>query len=396
VTGTRPLRILTVNTGSSSLKSALYAMADGERRLFMARADGIGGRESSFSVENAGGETTVSESDALAGHEAALERYLSWLERSEFARQVDGIGHRIVHGGVFSQPALIDERLLSQLQEMMPFAPDHMPQALAAIRTFGRALPDVPQVACFDTAFHRRMPREAQLYGLPRSLAEENVVRYGFHGLSCEFVLQELRGLGEGAAAGRVIIAHLGNGASISAVRGGRSVDTSMGFTPAAGIMMSTRSGDLDPGIIVYLLNEKHFDASRINRLVNKEAGLLGVSGSSSEMIELLAIEARDGRAAEAIATFCYQAKRFLGAYYAVLGGLDTLVFTGGIGENAPSIRERICHGLEHMGIRLDEGRNEANAAVISAGGSPTTVRVIKTNEELVVARHTRDVIRSS
>ena len=388
------LRILTVNTGSSSLKSALYEMTGSEDRLFLARAEGIGSGEAAFHVERADGGAIVEDRDPLPDHDSALKQYLSWLARSEFAHLVDGIGHRIVHGGIFTEPAAIDDPLLAQLDKIAPLAPDHMPQALAAIRALRRAFPDVPQVACFDTAFHRRIPREAQLYGLPRSLSDDNIVRYGFHGLSCEYVLQELRGIG--AADGRLIIAHLGNGASITAVRDGRSVDTSMGFTPAAGLMMSTRSGDLDPGIIVYLMKQKRYDAARVDRLVNKEGGLLGVSGLSSQMSALLDAEDADPRAAEAIAVFCYQAKRFLGAYHAVLGGLDTLVFTGGIGENAPSVRERICRGLEHMGLHLDATRNESNAPVVSPDASAVTVRVIKTNEELMVARHTRDIIRST
>jgi acetate kinase len=396
VTGRRPPRVLTVNTGSSSLKSALYEMAGSESRLFLARAEGVGGSQSMFHIEDATGKTLVSRRDSIPDHEAALKLYLSWIETSDFAQTLDGIGHRIVHGSAFSEPAAIDESLLAQLDQVAPLAPDHMPQALAAIRALGRAFPAVRQVACFDTAFHRTMPRQAQLYGLPRSLAGDNVVRFGFHGLSCEYVLQELRETGAGIGRGRLIIAHLGNGASITAVRDGRSIDTSMGFTPAAGMIMSTRSGDLDPGITVYLLDQKGLDAGRLNRLINQESGLLGLSGTSSQMGALLEAEPRDSRAAEAIAVFCYQAKRFLGAYYAVLGGLDTLVFTGGIGENAPSIRERICRGLDHMGIGLDEASNQANAPVISAAGSPATVRVVKTNEELVVARHTRDIIQST
>jgi acetate kinase len=248
-------------------------------------------------------------------------------------------------------------------------------------------------VACFDTAFHREMPAVARWYGLPRRLAEEGVLRYGFHGLSYEYVTEKLRSTG--ALGRRTIVAHLGNGASMVALRDGASVDTSMGLTPAGGFVMGTRSGDLDPGVMLYLLRGRGASVAEVAEAVNVSGGLLGISGTSQDMRDLLARSAADPRAAEAVAIFCYQVKKFLGAYVAALGGLDTLAFTGGIGENASAIRERICESLECLGIRLDHERNDASAAVISADDAPVTVRIVKTNEELMIVRHTRRVLTS-
>jgi acetate kinase len=264
---------------------------------------------------------------------------------------------------------------------------------IAAIEAVGRAYPAVPQVACFDTAFHSRMPRVARLYALPSRLAEEGIIRYGFHGLSYEYVMEELRRLEPEAAAGRVVVAHLGNGASMAAVRGGVGVDTTMGFTPTGGLVMGTRSGDLDPSVPLFLLEEQGLTPTEVSDLLNKQAGLLGVSGTSADMRDLLDREAYDGRAAEAVALFCYQAKKFLGALAAALGGLDALVFTGGIGEHSATVRERVCEGLEFLGIRLDTGRNAAHARVISSDDVSVTVRVVPTDEDLMVARHTRRLI---
>jgi acetate kinase len=270
--------------------------------------------------------------------------------------------------------------------------PDHLPQAIAAIRAVQRAYPLLPQVACFDTAFHRRMPRVAQIFALPRRFADDGVLRYGFHGLSYESIMQQLRALDGVAANGRVVIAHLGNGASMAAVRGGRGIDTTMGLTPTGGLVMGTRSGDLDPGVLLSLLQRERMVPTALNALVNRQAGLLGVSGISADMRDLLARQATDPAAAEAIELFCYQARKFLGALAAALGGLDTLVFTAGIGEHAAPIRERICAGLEFLGIRLDPERNRAHAPIISAEGSLVTVRVMTTDEDRMIARHTVQV----
>jgi acetate kinase len=270
--------------------------------------------------------------------------------------------------------------------------PEHLPAALGLIEAIGNAYPGVPQVACFDTAFHQTMPRVAKLLPLPRHYEAKGVRRYGFHGLSYAYLMEELeREAGADAANGRVILAHLGNGASMAAVRNGRSIDTSMAFTPTAGLVMSTRTGDLDPGLVMYLAKSEGLTAGEFNEMVNKRAGLLGVSEISSDVRDL--IESKDARAAEALELFCYQAKKFIGAYAAALGGLDTLVFSGGIGENVPALRAKICEGLEFLGIELDESRNQANESILSKKGGKATVRMIRTDEELMISRYVRKIL---
>jgi acetate kinase len=283
--------------------------------------------------------------------------------------------------------------MVADLRALVPIDPNHLPQAIVAIEAVGRTYPAVPQVACFDTAFHSRMPRVARLYALPSRLVEEGIIRYGFHGLSYEYVMEKLRIIEPEAAAGRVVLAHLGNGASMAAVRGGVGIDTTMGFTPTGGLVMGTRSGDLDPNVPLYLLEERGLTPAEVSDLLNRRAGLLGVSGTSADMRDLLERELADGRAAEAIALFCYQAKKFLGALAASLGGLDDLVFTGGIGEHSATVRERVCEGLGFLGIRLDPDSNAAHARVVSSDASTVTVRVVPTDEDLMVARHTRRLI---
>ncbi len=390
-------RIFTINTGSSSLKVALYAVGREETRLLSGEVERIGISGSRLRLTDAHRVTLIDQEGDLPDHGAALEAVLAWLRGHRPDLTFDAVGHRVVHGGShYSEPHRVAPALLAILQELVPLAPDHLPQAIQAMQAAGRAYPDLPQVACFDTAFHRRMPRTAQMYPLPRHLGDEGVVRYGFHGLSYESIIQELRAVAPEEAAGRVIIAHLGNGASMAAVRGGSSIDTTMGFTPAGGLMMGTRSGDLDPGVLLYLLVERGMTPTALNELVNRQAGLLGVSGVSADMRDLLARESTDVPAAEAIALFCSQARKYLGALVAALGGLDTLVFTGGIGEHAASVRLRICEGLEFLGIRLDPRSNAAHTPVISRQGSAVTVRVMQTDEDLMIARHTKRVIEMS
>jgi acetate kinase len=285
-------------------------------------------------------------------------------------------------------PELVTQGLLDELDRISPYDPDHLPSEIELIEAFRQRHPKLPQVACFDTAFHRTMPRVAKLLPIPRRYDAKGVERYGFHGLSYAYLMEELARLGDPAAtAGRVILAHLGNGASLAAVRDGKSIDTSMGFTPTAGLVMSTRSGDLDPGLAPYLARTEHMTTEQFYKMVNHRSGLLGVSETSSDMRDLLAREASDIRAAEAVALFCYQAKKWLGSFAAALGGLDTLVFTGGIGENAPLVRARICEGLGFLGIELGERPNAGNEAVISTDASRVTVRVIRTDEDLMIAR---------
>ncbi len=390
-------RLLTINTGSSSLKAALYRLQEDatETPELRAEASRIGGRGGGLRLADARGETIDERQDDLPDHAAALDALLSRLrDRGLDQDDLTAVGHRIVHGGDrYREPQRVAPEVVADLRALVPIDPNHLPQAIAAIEAVGRAYPAVPQVVCFDTAFHSRMPRVARLYALPRDLAEGGVVRYGFHGLSYEYVMEELRRLDPEAYDGRVVVAHLGNGASMAAVWGGVGVDTTMGFTPTGGLVMGTRSGDLDPSVPLFLLEERGLTVTEVSDLVNKQAGLLGVSGTSADMRDLLDREASDPRAAEAVALFCYGAKKFLGALAAALGGLDALVFTGGIGEHAGPVRERVCEGLEFLGIRLDRGRNAAHAPVISGDAAAVTVRVVPTDEDLMVARHTRRLI---
>jgi acetate kinase len=340
------------------------------------------------------GKPLLDEARDLPDHGAALQAVLDWLGSPSAAALGIGapraVGHRVVHGGAeYRAPVVLTPEVVAHVEALVPLAPDHLPQALGAIRAAGRVFPDLPQVACFDTAFHRDLPRVAQQYALPRDLGEGGVRRYGFHGLSYEYVLGRLGQLDPPVAAGRVILAHLGNGASMAAVRGGVSVETTMGFTPTGGLVMGTRPGDLDPGVLLYLLQERHVAPDALNHLLNAESGLLGLSETSEDMHDLLEREGTDPRAAEAVDLFCYQARKTVGALAAVLGGLDALVFTGGIGEHAAPVRERICRGLELLGVAVDPRRNAAHAPLISPLGNPVAVRIIPTDEERMIARHT-------
>jgi len=289
----------------------------------------------------------------------------------------------------------VTQELLDELHRLRPYDPEHLPREIELIEAFRQRHPKLPQVACFDTAFHRTMPRVAKLLPIPRRFDAKGVQRYGFHGLSYAYLMEELARLGDPAATkGRVILAHLGNGASLAAVRDGKSIDTSMGFTPTAGLVMSTRSGDLDPGLAPYLARTEQITAKQFYEMVNQQSGLLGVSEISPDMRDLLDREAHDVRAAEAVALFCYQAKKWIGSFAAALGGLDTLVFAGGIGENASLVRARICEGLSFLGITLNESRNAKNVAVISMDASRAAVRVIRTDEELMIARSVCRVLK--
>jgi acetate kinase len=387
-------RILTINSGSSSVKFDLYEMGRTEEPVLAGRIERIGEHQSPFEIRGAGGETLLDEHVDLPDHDAAFRALFSRL--GDHTPDLHAVGHRVVHGGAhYTRPQAVTPELLAALEEMTPLAPDHLPHELKAIRAISRSFPDLRQAACFDTAFHRSMPKPARLYALPRRVVKDTIIRYGFHGLSYEYIVYELRKEAGEEADGRLIIAHLGNGASMAAVRDGKSLDTTMGFTPAGGLVMSTRAGDLDPGVLVYLMEEMGLRPSELNDLLNKQAGLLGVSGVSSDMKDLLEAEPENVHAAEAVGLFCYQARKFLGALTAVLGGLDTLIFTGGIGENAPAVRRRICKDMEFLGVHLDQRRNDANEPIVSRSDSPTRVRVMKTNEELMIARHTRDLIRT-
>jgi len=314
---------------------------------------------------------------------------MDWIGERSGRDAPTAVGHRLVHGGPkYVQPQRITAEMIEELRRLSPFDPEHLPEEILLTEAFHRRFPDLPQVACFDTAFHHDLPRVAQMLPVPRRYEAQGVRRYGFHGLSYEFLMGELSRLaGTAAARGRVILAHLGNGASLSAVHDGKSVDTSMSFTPTAGVPMSTRSGDLDPGLVWYLTRTEHMSAKQFNEMVNFQSGLLGVSETSSDMRDLLDRESQDVRAAEAVALFCYQIRKWIGAFAAALGGLDSLVFAGGIGENAPIVRARICEGLGFLGIALDKTRNGANEGVISTAADRVAVRVIHTDEEQMIAR---------
>ncbi len=382
------LTILTINGGSSSIKFALFMAGDTLRRRLQGRIERIGLPASRLQVQGENPADNFSRPVSAADHQMAVGVLMDWIEEHSGRDGLSAVGHRVVHGGPkYSQPQRITDEMTAELRRLSPFDPEHMPEEMLLTAAFQRRFPGLPQVACFDTAFHHDLPRVAQQLAIPRRYETQGVRRYGFHGLSYEFLMQALAHLGDPAATlGRVILAHLGNGASLAAVRDGKAVDTSMGFTPAAGVAMSTRSGDLDPGLVWYLARTENMSAQQFNRMVNAQSGLLGVSETSSDMRELLALEKQDVRAAEAVALFCYQIRKCIGAYAAALGGLDTLVFTGGIGENAAVIRARICAGLEFLGIGIDASQNAANAGVISAAG-PVAVRVICTDEEQMIAR---------
>jgi acetate kinase len=388
-------RILTVNTGSSSLKLTLYRV-DGESEVveLTATAERIGTPGARLRLANVRGEPAGWERIDLPDHTVALAAVLERLREEGHHRRLVAVGHRVVHGGGrYREPVPIAPGVVDYLRTLVSIDPQHMPQAVSAVEALGATFPAIPQIACFDTAFHAAMPRIATLYALPRALSKEGIVRYGFHGLSYEYVIGELRQMDPVAGEGRVVIAHFGNGASMAAVRGGVGIDTTMGFTPTGGLAMGTRSGDLDPGVLVHLLRSRRMEVETLDALVNDESGLLGVSGTTSDMRDLLAREGEDRRAAEAVDLFCYVAKKHLGALVAALGGLDTLVFTGGIGEHAAPVRERICAELGFLDVVLDADRNANDEGVVSGGGSRVTVRVMPTDENLMVTRHTRRLI---
>lgn len=354
--------ILALNCGSSSLK---YALFDGETRARHGLIERIG----LFGGVRNHGDAVHAAFDALKEAPAA-------------------VGHRIVHGGPsLLEPVRVDGPVLAELRRAVRFAPLHLPAAIAAIEAVQARYPGLPQVACFDTAFHRTLPEVARRFPLPQAFFAQGVRRYGFHGLSYEWAASQLK------LPSRTVIAHLGNGASMCAVKDGASIDTTMGLTPAGGFMMGTRSGDLDPGVLVFLLQQQGLSAAELERLVDRQSGLFGVSGQTSDMQALLA--SQDAQAELAVEMFCYQARKTVGALAAALGGLDALVFTGGIGEHAAQIRSRICAGLEHLGVQLEESRNARADKVISVDRSRCTVQIVAADEERVIARHTAHLLES-
>jgi acetate kinase len=364
-------RILTLNAGSSSLKLGLFDATSPPQRVL------------SHVV------TRVGPDAAEAAR--ALHTALAKLDERGGLDALCAVGHRIVHGGPrYASPQIITADVLDELRRLKVLDPDHLPTEISLIEAMRALAPSLVQVACFDTAFHRTMPRVARLLPIPRRYEAQGVQRYGFHGLSYTYLVEELaRVAGEQVARGRVVMAHLGSGASLAAVADGHCVDTTMSFTPNSGIPMGTRSGDLDPGVLLYLLRSESLDARGLDDLLSRRSGLVGVSETSADLRDLLATQRGDPRAAEAVAFFCHHVRKAIGALATVLGGLDTLVFTGGIGENAPSVRSQVTSGLRHLGAVLDEARNEASCGVISADASECTVRVIRTDEESIIARET-------
>jgi acetate kinase len=355
--------VLAINAGSATVKCALFTL-DAEPRVLLRVA-----------IEQTGS--------------SRAQSVLEWVDTQTRGTQLAAIGHRIVHGGPrHHQPQPVTPALLDDLRQLIPFAPNHLPDEIAIIEALSGARPDVPQIVCFDTAFHHDLPEIASRLPIPRVYDSKGVRRYGFHGLSFSFLAQELQKIaGPAASSSKAILAHLGNGSSLAAVLEGRSIDTSMGFTPIGGVVMSTRSGDLDPGLVTYLARSEGLNADELEDLLSHRAGLLGISGATGDMRQLLHAERTDPACRIAVAIYCYQIKKCIGGFAAALGGLDTLVFSGGIGEHAPSIRANICEGLEFLGVRLEGGANAANAAVISMPDAPVIVRVIPTDEEVMIAR---------
>ncbi len=385
--------VLTLNAGSSSIKFALFRSAPGLSLLSHGQIEGIG-TTPHFRATAPSGEVLAERrwQDGHADHEALLGTLLDWVSAHLGADALVAVGHRVVHGGPdHDRPQRVTDTLLAELDRLCPLAPLHQPHNIAPIRVLGALRPELAQVVCFDTAFHHGMPLPARRVALPREYEAEGVRRYGFHGLSYEYIANRLRETAPAMARGRVIVAHLGNGASLCAMRDGRSIDTTMGFTALDGLVMGTRCGTLDPGILLYLQRTHEMDAERLEQLLYERSGLLGVSGLSSDMRVLM--RSTDTRAREAIALFVFRLAREAGALVSSLGGLDALVFTAGIGENTPAIRSAACERLAWLGVALDEDANARGAERISLPGSRIEVRVMATDEEGMIARHTIETV---
>jgi acetate kinase len=380
--------ILAVNGGSSSIKFSLYTVEDPPVRWLSGKITRIGLPDTELTFTNNRNNATGKLPAPASGLAEAAAFLVSWLEGQEGVLPLAAVGHRVVHGGQHRQASAVDDALLDDLRKISSYDPDHLPGEIELIRIFREHDPQLPQIACFDTAFHSTLPRVARQLPIPRRYEAEGVQRYGFHGLSYSYILEELtRIAGAPVAGGSVILAHLGNGASLAAVKDGRSIDTTMGFTPVGGVMMGTRPGDLDPGVLWWLMDREKLSPDGLSHWINTECGLLGVSETSPDMQDLLEKESRDPRAAEAVALFCYQVKKTIGAYSAVLGGLDTLVFTGGIGEKSAAVRSRICSGLNYLGIELNQRANAHNDLFLSAEDTRVGVYAIPTDEESIIAR---------
>ena len=391
------ISVLAINGGSSSIKFAQYRIGGPLERILYGKVDRIGLKGTSLDFNNLAKKLKGNLSIEISDHKSVANFLIDWLEKQIDFSLVGGVGHRIVFGMKHTESELITQKLLDELHRIIPFDSDHLPFEIELINVFSQRYPNLKQIACFDTAFHSTMPRVAKLLPIPRRFDKFGIQRYGFHGLSYAYLIEELaRVAGKKVGKGRVILAHLGNGASLAAVHKGKSVDTSMGFTPAGGMIMGTRPGDLDLGVAWYMMKSENLTPKQFNNLINHESGLLGISETSSDMCDLLAKESDDIRAAEAVALFCYQAKKWIGSFAAALGGLDTLVFAGGIGENCPIVRSRICEGLEFLGIGLDEKQNRKNARIISKEKKSVAVHVIHTDEEWMIAKTVNELIKNN
>lgn len=389
--------ILVINAGSSSIKFTVYLQNEKLHLVTKGQLEGLGvGIRPHFEATDTGGAQLADETwDDLAdeGHPAALSRLIDWIEDHLGDATLKAAGHRVVHGGPnYGAPVRVTEAVVADLKRLIPLAPLHQPHNLAPIETLAELHPNLPQVACFDTAFHRTKPRVAQLFGLPRGYADEGVTRYGFHGLSYEYIAHALPQVAPEVANGRVVVAHLGSGASMCALKGGVSMDTSMGFTALDGLMMGTRTGSLDAGVVLYLLQQKGLDAAAIEKLLYKESGLLGVSGGLSNDMRVLLDSARP-EAQEAVDLFVYRAAKEVGALAATIGGLDALVFTAGIGEHAVAVRQAIMDRCAWLGVVADSRANEQGGPCLTTPDSKASAWVIPTDEELMIARHTRDLV---
>lgn len=387
--------ILAVNSGSSSLKFSLYQ----EDNLLMALYGSVkpnSAGEQHFIIQDHRNEFWANHPLARSGVLPGIKELIGWLHGQRTRYPISAIAHRLVQGGPnHREPEIITPELLKQMHELTYLAPNHIPIELDVIKTFQAGFPDAVQVACFDTHFHKNMPDCAKYYALPADYRERGLIRYGFHGLSYEYVMEKLVKKSPGVLKKKVIIAHLGNGASMVAVKNGRSIDTTMGLSPMGGLVMGTRSGDLDPGVLLFLLNKGELSVKELDNLLSRESGLKAIAGYS-DMETLVLNEARDEKAEEAITTFCYQIKKSIGALAAAMGGLDTLVFTGGIGENSAVIRKYICQDMEFLGIRINQRLNYEGHHIISKAGGTVTVRVMATDEAAIMARHTQAIISKS
>jgi len=393
--GSKPV-ILTINGGSSSIKFSFYEVAKKLKKICSGEISRIGLADAEFSVTGLTAGKSKKQTVKAADYETAIKFLVDQLDILSGEHEIAAIGHRIVHGMQHTQPALINNKLLEDLKAIIPYDPDHLPNEIKLVETLQQHYKNILQYACFDTAFHEQMPAVAKQLPIPRRFVEKGIRRYGFHGLSYAYLMQEIeKRNGKKAAKGRIIIAHLGNGASLAAVYKGKSIDTSMGFTPAGGIPMSSRAGDLDPGVAWMMMKEENLSPTQFNHLINHECGLLGIAETGADMGNLLKLQKTDARAAEAVEFFCYQVKKWIGSFAAALGGLDMLVFAGGIGEHSPEIRARICKGLAFLGIAINEKNHHGNQVLISNPKTKVAVMVMHTDEEEMIAKIVYELIKN-